>query len=359
MISNSLSVLRISLTNIKKNYLNLVKKVGKSVSVVPVLKSNAYGVGVERVAISLYEEGCKEFYVATLDEGIELRKILKNVRIYILFGVNKGQEYYLLKYHLTPVLNNEYQINLWLKCAKGIEEKLDACLNVDIGMTRLGIDIESFSKNLNNISDKLEIHYVLGHLSVSEDKSNDFNKKQLEVFNKLRKKFPQFKYSLSNSGGIFLGKDYHFDQVRPGIALYGTGAKNIEGMNPVITLTSEIINIFNNNNAVYVGYGCTYEAKVGTIVAAVPFGYGDGYPLALSNVGYCFINNKKVPIIGRISMDCMSINISNLDKKCQEIGQKVEIIGSNMSVADLAKLAGTIDYNVMTSLGHRYKREYV
>jgi len=359
MISNSLSVLCINLSNIKKNYQYLKEKVGKKVSVVPVLKSDAYGVGVREVAISLKESGCSEFYVATIDEGIALREILDSVRIYVLFGVNKGQEYYFLKYHLTPVLNNEYQIDLWLKCSEGVGEKLDACLHVDIGMTRLAIAKDNFDKCVKNISNKLEIHYVLGHLSASEDKSNNFNKEQLKEFTEIRNRFPQFQYSLSNSGGIFLGDEYHFDQVRPGIALYGTGSKNFERMHPVITLTSELINIFYNNKVVTIGYGCTYTAKIGTIIAAVPFGYGDGYPLSLSNVGYCFINNSKVPIVGRISMDCMSLDISSVSESEQKIGQKVEIIGDNMSVADLASLAGTIDYNILTLLGHRYKREYV
>lgn len=359
MQSNSLSVLRINLGNIKKNYNSIKEKVGKNVSVSPVIKANAYGMGVGRVANALIECGCNEFYVATLDEGIELREGIPTARIFVLFGINKGEEYYFLKYHLTPVLNNEYQIDLWLKCSENIKQKLDACLHVDIGMTRLGIPSDDLEKSIKKISDKLIIHYILGHLSNSEDKKNISNKKQLKLFSDIKHKFSKFKYSLSNSGGVFLGKEYHFSQVRPGIALYGTGLENHNGMSPVITLISEVIDIFHNKKPVSVGYGCTYTANVGTIIAAVPVGYADGYPRSLSNLGYCFINNIKVPIVGKVNMDCISLDISALPKNMQKIGQKVDIISDNINISTLASMSGMIEHNILTSFGSRYKVEYV
>ena len=359
MQSNSLSVLRIDVGNIVKNYIYIKNLVGKNVSVSAVVKANCYALGAIDIAPSLNEAGCKEFYVATLDEGIELRSVLPVATIFILSGINRGEEYYFLKYNLVPVLNNDYQIDIWLGCTEKIADKLDACLHVDIGMSRLGISMEQFVHSIEKMTDYINIIYVIGHLSVSEEKNNSFNNAQLHLFQQLQNAFPQFKYSLSNSGGIVLGKEYHFNQVRPGIGLHGVDIGKNEKENQVVTLTSEIINIFFHNKDVPVGYGCTYIAKLGTITGVVPIGYADGYPYHLGNIGYCFINGIKVPIIGRVNMDYICLDITNVPQGMRRIGQSVEIIGKNIDVATLAKLSSVPSHNILTSLGSRYKREYI
>jgi len=354
MQSNSLSVLRINVKNIVNNYLHNKKIVGKKVSVAAVIKANCYGLGAKEIAPHLEKAGCDEFYVATLDEGIELRGILPGVNIFVLSGINKGEEYYFLKYHLIPVLNNNYQIDIWINCCANVKEALDACLHVDLGMTRLAIHYDQFEESVKKNDDKMNILYVLGHLSSSDEMNSSVNKVQLEKFQDIKNRFPQFKYSLANSHGILLGEDYFFDQVRLGILLYKEQETNL-----VITLTSEIINVFYNQEPVSVGYGCTYTTKFATIIATIPVGYADGYPYCLGNVGYCFINDIKIPIVGKINMDYISLDITAVPKEMCKIGQKVEVIGKNISVSKIARLSNTIEYNIMSSFGNRYKREYI
>jgi len=354
MQSNSLSVLNINIRNIVKNYLYIKDLVGRKPSVAVVVKADCYGLGAKEIAPHLEKAGCSEFYVATLDEGINLREALPLSSIFVLSGINKGEEYYFLKYHLIPVLNNNHQIDLWAQCCESVEQKLDALLHIDLGMTRLGISYGEVEESIKRINDRINILYVLGHLSSSDEKNSPINKEQLQKFQDIKKKFPQFKCSLANSGGILLGEDYFFDQVRPGIMLYNGQKDNL-----VITLTSEIIDIFYNQKPVSVGYGCTYTTKLATITATIPVGYADGYPYCLGNAGYCFINKTKVPIIGKINMDYISLDITSVsDSECK-IGQKVEVIGNNIKISEIAKMSNTIEYNIMCSFGHRYKREYV
>lgn len=354
MQSHSLSVLTINVSNIVKNYLYIKGIVGNKAPVAAVVKANCYGLGAKEIAPHLEKAGCSEFYVATLDEGIELREALPLTSIYVLSGINKGEEYYFLKYHLIPVLNTNYQIDLWANCCESVEQKLDALLHVDLGMTRLGLAYGGFTESVKRINDRMNILYVLGHLSSSDDKNSVVTQEQLHKLQNIKKEFPQFKYSLANSCGILWGEEYFFDQVRLGIKLYNAQKDNL-----VITLTSEIINIFHNETPVSVGYSCTYTTKLATITATIPVGHADGYPYCLGNTGYCFINKTKVPIIGKISMDYMSLDITSLSKNECQIGQKVELIGKNINVSEIAKMSNTIEYNILCSFGRRYKREYV
>ncbi len=234
-----------------------------------------------------------------------------------------------------------------------MEQKLDSSIQFDTGMTRLGFPTNQVDEIIKSVENFSHIDYILGHLS-NTTADTEHDKKQISVFKNLKKKHSHLKYSLSNSGGIKLGEDYYFDQVRPGISLY-----NDIDNGDVVTLTSEIIQIIHAKKDSYVGYGCTYRAKLDTIIATVPVGYADGYPFALSNKGFCYIGDNKVPVVGRVNMDYIMLDITNTPEDLHKIGQKITLIGEKMPLDKIADLAGTIPYEILCSFGKRFRREYI
>jgi alanine racemase len=334
------------------------------------LKCNAYGLGIEAVAEALLRAGCKDFYVASLAEALQLRQKASDAHIYVLYGLTAGQEERFERANLIPVLNNFHQLKLLETFATQANRKLRCCVHIDTGMTRAGVENYLAEDMLDKIarSKHLTVMYVLSHLACAGNSGSDMNERQLSFLTFLCRKYPQFRYSFANSAGIFLGSAYHFDQVRPGIALYGGHPLNdCRASIPVklrqtVELHSRIVGLHcikENSLQRSVGYGATYKLVPGVIIATVPVGYGDGYPISLSNKGYCCINGIKVPIVGRISMDYLCIDVSELDEKFRQIGQKVELMGKNISIEEIASLADTINYEVLTSLGNRYERKYI
>jgi len=364
------SILSINICNILKNYKSIKKYVGEKTKVSAVVKCNCYGLGMAQIAPELCKAGCDEFYVANLTEGKALRKLLKTVKIYVFDGVERGEEKEFLKANLIPVLNNAHQLEVWAKTAKNLGKKLRCSLHIDSGMTRTGVEFHLAFSVLDNLSkDKsLEVCYILSHLACADKPQNKMNSRQLAFVQGLQKKYPHFKYSFSNSAGIFLGKEYHFDQVRPGILLYGGSPCDSRlqelpiPLLPVVNLVSRIIDLHqikDRDIQQSIGYNSTYNLKPGMVTATVPVGYGDGYTRKLSNKGCCYINGIKVNIIGNISMDLMCLDVSHLSKNLQKIGQEVELIGNNISIEKIASLADTINYEILTSLSERYIKKYI
>lgn len=341
------STLKISLSAIADNYRLLNKTGGKSAAVV---KANAYGLGVEKVAPAIAKAGCSDFFVANLDEAIELRGILPKSAIYVFHGIHKGQEKIFREYKLIPVLNSMEQVKL---CTAG---KLSGVLHFDTGMNRLGMsqkDAEYIAENV-----RLDIKYIMSHLACADVKGDPKNKEQLAAIKKISQLFPKIPVSFANSSGIFLGNGYHFDMVRPGSALYGVNPKpwTKNPMKPVVLLSGKILQIREIDTAQTVGYGASCKLPAGSKIAVLPVGYADGYLRSLGNKAFCAIGGKKVPLVGRVSMDLITIDVSKI--KDIKAGSEVELIGNNMPVDDVAEKAGTIGYEILTSLGSRYKRVY-
>ncbi len=360
-----LASLVINLSVIRKNYRNLKKLVGSKTIVSSVVKSDAYGVGAKAVSKALFEEGCREFYVDDCLEGIELRKHLKNSsKIFVLKGIFPGEEDIFYQHELIPVLNNKFQIDLLEKFARQKDKKIMCCLHIDTGMTRLGVEkdcAEGVIKNIEN-NGVLDIQYIISHLACADDNSSKMNQDQLNRFKEIAKKYPKYKYSFANSSGIFLSKEMHFDQVRPGIVLYDGVASSLpqkDMFESAISVTTQIINIYETKEPSLVGYSATYKTKQNQRVATIPVGYFNGISRCLSNKGYCYINGNKAPYIGKISMGLISVDLSLVsDEDCQ-VGQEVEIIGKNISLETLAKLADTINYEMLTSLRNIGHKKYV
>lgn len=358
----SASELTINLAAIGKNYRTLCKK-AQGTKVASVVKANAYGLGVAKVAPVLAKEGCRDFFVATIDEAIELRRILQKENIYAFNGAVDKQQKLCRKFNIIPVLNSMYQVNIFRQYSETEGEKTSVAIHLDTGMNRLGIrregEIEELAENYKAWG--LDIKFIMSHLSCADEKNHPMNKSQLQTFKEYKKLFAAKKLSLANSAGIFLGKNYHFDMVRPGISLYGGKPNNSCAKNPmknVARLTSRVLQIEQIDRKGAVGYGATHSLAKGAKIATVAVGYADGYLRSLSNRGICYIGDIAVPVVGRVSMDLITLDVSNVPDKMLTQGAEVELIGDNIPVDVVAGKAGTISYEILTSLGGRYKRVY-
>lgn len=356
----SLTKLIINVKNIVSNYNTIKDIVGPNTKVAATVKANCYGLGIEHITQALSDNGCDEFYVATLDEGIALRKLIPNKKIFILTGVNNKREFEAFNVNnLIPVLNSKDQIKTWEENNK----TLSACLHVDTGMTRLGLQYDTFDQTIAYIehNKRIKLEYILSHLACADDVNSLMNKKQLDKFKVLAKKYPQYKYSFASSGGVFLDPEYYFDQVRPGIFLYGVNpnSESKTQPKPVVTLKSQIIQTYKVQSEETIGYGGSHKLTPGIVTATIPIGYADGYLRRLASKVYCYIEDIKVPLVGRISMDAIGVDISSLPESLQKIGTEVTLIGDKILVETIATMADTISYEILTSIGSRYRKEYV
>jgi alanine racemase len=346
-ISHSKSKLFISLNAIKNNYQRLQKQLGGA-DCGAVIKANAYGLGVEPVALALQAAGCETFFVAHLEEGMELREILPEAEIYVFHGVQKNEFADFAAYNLIPVLNNPAQLENW-------DAEYPAAAHIDTGMTRLGFDI-----NEVELLHGQNLCLLMTHLACAELPRSPSNYAQIQYFDKVAQQFPHVRRSVANSYGIYLGKEFHANLARPGLAIYGgnpTPAKP-NPMENVIRITAPILQINRLADDSSIGYGATYMAKKGDVVATLAIGYADGLMRSLSNKGKCYIQNFETPIIGRVSMDLVTVDISNVPEIFHKVGQDVEIIGNHYTIADAARAAGTIEYEILTMLGNRFERIY-
>jgi len=336
---------------------------GKPVECAAVLKADAYGTGAAIVGPRLATEGCRQFFIAHLDEGIALRRVLPEHPIYVLNGLMSGTEPDFVEHDLTPVLNHLGQLNAWRAAAQRFNRPLDAVVHVDTGMHRLGFSQEEAQVLVNERGRLrgLRLALLMSHLVVSEEPANPINGEQLSRFRAFVKAMPGAPTSLANSSGIFLGPDYHFDLLRPGAALYGInplpGQPN--PMLPTVTLSARILQTRRIDAMQTVGYGAAWRSARPSRVATIALGYADGYFRTLINRTHVHLAGQRVPVIGRISMDLVTIDVTDvLEAECQP-GALVEVLGPNMTADDLADHARTNAYEVMTALGRRYARLYV
>jgi len=341
--------LTVNLGIIKDNY-SYLQSVAKS-KVGAAIKSDAYGLGAKNVTPALFEAGCRDFFVAHIEEGIDARNHLLSLEanIYVLNGFQIGAENIFAEYNLIPALSNLSQIEIWNK----LEKKGKSIIHFDTGMNRLGLSKECLA-SLKALPEGTE--YIISHLACDGDITNPYNKSQLDEFIKYTAAH-KVKQSLAASGGIFLGPEYHFDMVRPGAALYGIGSDKNPNLKNPITLTAQIIHIKHCNDDVSVGYDRTGYVKAGSTLATIALGYADGFFRSLGNRGFIFINGIKVPIIGTLSMDLTVLDVTGVN--CN-IGDEVEIIGPNNTPDQIAHITNTIGYEVTTSLkAGRYNRLFI
>lgn len=351
------ATLTVNLSALRANY-RLLKSQLKSGECGAVVKANAYGLGVEQVSKALWQEGCREFFVAALDEAIELRTMLPEAHIAVFNGLHDGEEEEYQQHRLTPVLNTLEQCRRFTQ-SPVTNRQSPAFLHIDTGMTRLGLS----HRELETLTSwRLETGNwrPMSHLACANDPAHPKNAAQLLRFHEALKLFPGAKASFSNSAGIFLGGDYHFDLARPGCALYGINP--INGANPiqhVATLSAPLLQIRILDQDETVGYGATYHAPKGARIAICALGYADGLMRCLSSAGFAYVAGHRAPIAGRVSMDMIALDISAVHESAITDETRAEFINDRQTVNDIAARANTIGYEIFTRIGERVKRVYV
>jgi len=335
---------------------------GKPIDCAAVLKADAYGTGATMVGPRLANEGCRQFFVAHIEEGLALRGVLPDPPIYVLNGLLAGTESDFVEFSLTPVLNHLGQLNAWRAAAQRYSRPLDAVIHIDTGMHRLGFSPEE-AQALAGERGRLRglrLALLMSHLVVSEEPDNPINGEQLSRFRNFVRTMPGAPASLANSSGIFLGPDYHFDLLRPGAALFGINPRPGQG-NPMlttVTLHARILQVRRIDALQTVGYGAAWRSARPSRVATIALGYADGYFRTLINRTHVHLAGRKVPVIGRISMDLVTVDVTDVPEDESRPGALVEVLGSHLTADDLADHARTNAYEVMTALGRRYARVY-
>ncbi|WP_420476140.1 alanine racemase [Noviherbaspirillum sp. ST9] len=357
------AVLTIDLGAIRANYRFLRSQLAGA-SCGAAVKADAYGLGAIHVAKALAAEGCDHFFVAHLDEGIALRPHLPaSADIFVLHGPLPDTELEFVEHRLIPVLNSASQVAGWRQAARIAARRLPAVVQVDTGMSRLGLsrqEVENWLYDPDFLRG-IDLCYLMTHLACAERQDHPMNAAQLEAFQALRKKLPQCRTSFANSSGIFLGQKYHGDLVRPGAALYGIapvqGASN--PMQSVVTLKARVIQTRVIDRGDCVGYGGTYRAAGRRRIATIATGYADGWLRSFSGRGFAHVDGVPVPVVGNVSMDTLALDVTDVSADRVHAGAYVDLISASQPVDDVAALAGTIGYEILTSLGARYHRDYV
>jgi len=380
-------VLTINLQAIAANWLRMKSLLNERVECSAVVKADAYGLGMLPAVGALVAAGCRTFYVAYLHEAMELEPELRRLemeamlspgccKIWVLTGCAPGEEMTFIQKHLRPVLISEEMVLRWSRALQraGIRPgSMQAALKIDTGMARLGLEPAALDRLVAEPS-RLEaagIAWVMSHLACADEPEHAQNTQQLARFHRavmaVKSVLPGTKASLASSAGILLGGAFHFDNVRPGIALYGgQPAKGSElDLSPVVNLRLPVLQVRELPVGGPVGYGASFYFFTAARTAVIGAGYADGLLRSLSNSGYVWISDEfggpgwKAPIVGRVSMDSVIVDISHLPEHAVSVGQQVECLGERVSLDAQAEAADTISYELLTALGSRYRCAYL
>lgn len=329
-----------------------------------VLKADAYGIGLEQAGAALSDAGCRTFFVALPDEGLRLRRLLRDATIYILDGLLPGSAATYAASDLRPVLGSIPEIAEWA-AAKPAGAATGSAIHVDTGMNRLGLSIAE-ARCIADDRERLAAvapSLVMSHLACADTPEHPLNRRQLSDFRAVAAFFPNTPASLANSAGVFLGPDYHFDLVRPGIALYGAAFMHDKPpLSTVVTLEARVLRVRDVKAGDTAGYGATQTLRQPSRVAILGVGYADGYHRSASSsdahpgARVC-VRGQYAPIVGRVSMDLIAVDITGIPGVGR--GDLVELFGPNVPIDEVAAHAGTIGYELLTGLGRRYERRYV
>jgi len=364
-LATATGVLTVDLDAIVANWRKL-EKAAVPAECAAVIKADAYGCGVDPVARALAAAGCKTFFVATLDEARAARAAVPSATIYALDGFFQNCGDAFAKIDCKPVIGDLNELAEWDVFCRRSGWAGSAAIHIDTGMNRLGLTITEAQGIIPRINaGDHGITLVMSHLACAEALNHPLNAKQLATFREIASLFTGVPASLSNSSGIFLSPQFQFDLVRPGAALYGINPtpEADNPMQPVVDLKARIVHIRNVERGDSVGYGGTWTARRPTRLAIVSAGYADGYFRAAgSNDGTrgaeVVVAGKRCPVAGRVSMDLMAVDVTDLEKNAVRRGHMATLIGEGITVDELAHHFGTIGYEVLTSLGPRYARVY-
>lgn len=337
-----------------------------------VIKANAYGIGIEPAARALNRAGCATFFVAQLSEAARVRAVCRQATIYVLNGLPPGTASSYAALRIRPVLGSREEIEEWAALCRTAGEALPAAIHVDTGMNRLGMRLqEAMAFKDDPLLHDFELALVMSHFVSSEVHDDPLNGHQIAAFKALRTAFLPVPASLCNSSGIFLPQRPYFSLVRPGYALYGGNPKPglPNPMQSVVRLEARVIQVREVPAGETVGYNGQWTARRTRRLATLSVGYADGYPRAASATdakvqagvpaAVALVAGWRCPFAGRVSMDLLSIDITGLPLDAIQRGDLATLIGDELTIDDVGARAGTIGYEILTSLGSRYARTYL
>jgi alanine racemase len=361
------AILGIDLAAIVANWRLLRSRVAPA-ECAAVVKADAYGLGAAEVAPALLAAGCRHFFVATVDEGIALRRCLDSANarldceIFVFNGAPPAAAQEVQRARLVPVLNTIADVDAWSAFAHRRGSPVAAALHIDTGMARLGLPPEELAQLREDPArlGGIDLRCIMSHLACADTPDHPLNARQREAFRAALAILPKAPASLANSSGIFLGADYWSDLVRPGAAIYGVAPVpgQANPMRGVLRLDGKILQVREIDRGSTVGYGATHRAVGRERIATVGVGYADGFMRSLSNRGSGYMGARKVPLVGRVSMDLITFDVTGVPESLARPGATIELIGPHHPVDAIAAEAGTIGYEILTALGTRYARVY-
>lgn len=362
-MTSSSGILHINLTAVQANWRCVAERLSGGAECAAVVKANAYGLGMVKVAPAVYAAGCRHFFVATLAEAVALRQLLPDAAIYVLGGCKSGSELAFISHQLIPVIYSRAMLQLWLGFCDSQNQPYPCVIKMDTGMTRLGMsqgDMDQLILDLPRLPLFNPVVFM-SHLACADEPEHPQNIEQLNRFKmalvKVRQHFPNIKASLANSSGSFLGGDYHFDMVRIGAALYGInpqpGRKN--PLNPVLNLKLPVLQTRALLETAGIGYGATVKLDAGRRLAVVAGGYADGLHRTLGAQPVGEIDGVEVRALGRMSMDSCIFDITHITAPQPEY---IRVIGGQLTLDKLMQANKTLGYEILTSLGARFSRIY-
>ena len=342
--------LTVDLDAIVANWKALDRMSAAPVETAAVVKADGYGLGADRVVRSLRRAGARSFFVAITEEGPAIRRAAgMDAEIFVFGGHMDGDARILADHGLIPLLNSQQQVQRHLTTLPDHPFGLQ----VDTGMSRLGMNGGELA-SVRHAFDPVRPRLVISHLACADDTTDQRNQAQLATFRELTADFPAPR-SLSATGGILLGPEYHFDLCRPGIGLFG-GAPFRAGV-PVVVLDVPVIQVRDLSIGDYVGYGAEWTAKRKSRIATIAAGYADGLLRVMGGDGLlsCWVGDARCPVVGRISMDLITIDITDIEST----PERVQVMNEHQTIDDVAEVADTIGYEILTALGQRIRRRYI
>ena len=332
------------------------------------MKADAYGLGAARVLPALAAAGCDTFFIATPDEASSARALLPRADIFALDGLagDSGDTFAMLG--VMPVLSTLDDVVRFSTLGVARKTKLAAALHIDTGLNRLGLparDVRRIAADPSLI-DGIDVTLIMSHLASADNPADPKNREQLLAFETLTALLPRVPRSLAASDGLMLGAAYHFDLVRPGYALYGGQASQTDPapVTPAVSVLARILAIKDVPRGETVGYSATWSATRPSRIATIAAGYADGIPRSASGPdgrpgGHVMIGDTLAPIVGRVSMDLITVDVTDVPPGMARVGEFATVIGHGLSIEDAGYSAGTIGYEILTRLGSRFARHYV
>lgn len=354
----------INLDHLISNYKRIGKIVGER-KIIAVVKADAYGHGAVEVAKRLETEGVYALGVAYLSEAIELRESGVRSRIIVFFDNDNLDEYF--RYNLIPVIINESSIPGFEKAVRRYDKPIEIHVKIDTGMGRVGFLADGCLKKIDEIvrNNGIILSGIMSHFSDADLKDRSFAQFQLakfkEIITELKKRGLTITAHIANSAGIMTFPDSHLDAVRPGLMLYGySPVQDVDGLLPVMKVKTRLVSVRRVPSGTPISYGRTFITTRPSLIGVIPAGYADGYRRAFSNTAYVGVHGRKAPVVGRVCMDLTMIDLTEIDKVRE--GDEVIILSDNPlhgpTASEMATLADTISYEILTSLGSNAERIY-